>query len=990
MSETAGIQRQFIFFKSRRVESGALRELNFTSLSPLQVSSVHVDGIPNGCTMPIEALSEDTTRALGSSLVLNDAKSVVKELIDNALDAQATAISIEISANTLDVIQVKDDGTGIHVEDRQLLCKRGCTSKIRTIEDLSRLGGALLGFRGEALASIVELSQFVTVTTRVDGEVVGTSIKYAASGMISSSSASHAVGTTIRVQDFLMRIPVRKQSALKASTKTLEAIKSLLFAFAFARPEVRFSLKVPKAKNNKLNWTYAATPNQSLTETTTKIVGKELASVCAHHTITSDDCRATVGTDWAISAMLISASADPVKIRNTTQYIFVDGRPVNTERQTMKEIAKSYKRHVQNSVLSATGVSVQRPFLCMQIRCPPESYDVNVDPAKDEVLFLDLRSAQLLSLVESLFSRAYPKPGNRGEGAENSAIHKSTASPCGTFGFDKNTLRLSRADAEKRDAVNNEAEQEPLSSEDSPLPGSSMRNPFVIAAMNAKIKPVKMGSNQASGLSSMSGSATSDNPDEEALSTPHPGDCSPGETPESHRQCSGHTTPSTSPRPGPPVRRRVNTTTRIDDEEAVSPDSHVDHRVATPQQTGLQSWLTPNAALPPLIRLGEASTNMQRPSSSVDNTTLPDMTAPAYDGIRLSSQVGRRLRPGQKPFKIPSKSKRQGQVSEGLPPTPPSSLHGQHRRSQQGRSPSHFIGSKPGEHGSMSLFSNQQLRHRTSTMSPGNSPLSELSQYDTELNDIMDFEHRKKAAIAHQRIQTARSLSISIRNTLGCSSQPESIGASTDAVEKEPMFGDSGAKFGSKEDGSMKQSNPDPLRNHYKKPIKNLSHSHPDEESETLLDPGEHWASLAMSAGTAACERPVLSHDDPRAYMMRQPPKQLRGKLHRTKSTKLPLESMLPGTETFGLALTTNVFDSLQDISKHVLRLAFFDSYIKYGKVGCTDLDSADPSTLRDWEYSIHSLIDRRDSPRTQKEKDMIANTKFTTSVSSREAEEAT
>lgn len=134
--------------------------------------------------MPIEALPETTTRALGSSLVLNDAKSVVKELVDNALDAQATAISVEISANTLDIIQVKDNGTGIGVLDRQLLCKRGCTSKIRSLEDLSRLGGSYLGFRGEALASIAELGQAVTVSTRVDGEVVGTSMKYGASGML--------------------------------------------------------------------------------------------------------------------------------------------------------------------------------------------------------------------------------------------------------------------------------------------------------------------------------------------------------------------------------------------------------------------------------------------------------------------------------------------------------------------------------------------------------------------------------------------------------------------------------------------------------------------------------------------------------------------------------------------------------------------------------------------------------------------------------------
>jgi DNA mismatch repair protein MutL len=134
--------------------------------------------------MPIEVLPENTTRALGSSLVLNDAKSVVKELVDNALDARATAISIEVSNNTLDIIQVKDNGTGIGVQDRQLLCKRGCTSKIRSLEDLTRLGGFFLGFRGEALASIAELSSAVIVTTRVEGEIVGTSLKYAASGML--------------------------------------------------------------------------------------------------------------------------------------------------------------------------------------------------------------------------------------------------------------------------------------------------------------------------------------------------------------------------------------------------------------------------------------------------------------------------------------------------------------------------------------------------------------------------------------------------------------------------------------------------------------------------------------------------------------------------------------------------------------------------------------------------------------------------------------
>lgn len=135
--------------------------------------------------MPIAALSENTARAICSSLVLNDAISVIKELIDNALDSHATNIIIEIAANTLDIIQVKDNGTGIGIEDRQLLCKRGYTSKIRTFQDLEQLGGTFLGFRGEALASVAELSESVAFTTRVDGETVGTQLKFDSKGKLS-------------------------------------------------------------------------------------------------------------------------------------------------------------------------------------------------------------------------------------------------------------------------------------------------------------------------------------------------------------------------------------------------------------------------------------------------------------------------------------------------------------------------------------------------------------------------------------------------------------------------------------------------------------------------------------------------------------------------------------------------------------------------------------------------------------------------------------
>ena len=122
--------------------------------------------------MSIHALSPSAVKKLGSSQVLVDPSSVVKELIDNALDARATSISVEISANLVDVIQVRDNGHGIPSENRPLLCRRHCTSKIRDLDDLKDVGGKWLGFRGEALASMAEMSGTLAVTTKVEGEAV--------------------------------------------------------------------------------------------------------------------------------------------------------------------------------------------------------------------------------------------------------------------------------------------------------------------------------------------------------------------------------------------------------------------------------------------------------------------------------------------------------------------------------------------------------------------------------------------------------------------------------------------------------------------------------------------------------------------------------------------------------------------------------------------------------------------------------------------------
>ena len=134
--------------------------------------------------MPIAALPLNTVLAIGSTQVLSDSSSLVKELVENALDARASAIFVEISENALDVIQVKDNGHGIAPNDRNLVGRRYCTSKISGFDDLTNIGGLSLGFRGEALASAIELSEGMTLTTKVEGEQVAASIKFNRKGEI--------------------------------------------------------------------------------------------------------------------------------------------------------------------------------------------------------------------------------------------------------------------------------------------------------------------------------------------------------------------------------------------------------------------------------------------------------------------------------------------------------------------------------------------------------------------------------------------------------------------------------------------------------------------------------------------------------------------------------------------------------------------------------------------------------------------------------------
>lgn len=434
-------------------------------------------------TMSIHALPQTAVRTIRSGQALTDPASVVKELIDNALDARASNIAIEISANTLDVIQVKDNGHGIAPTDRPLVAKPYCTSKLKDEKDLALVGSTYLGFRGEALSSALEMSDEMTITTRVEGESIATAIKICQTGDPVQDRATHPPGTTVRVANFLKNQPVRKQVALKAAPKTLTKIKQMLQSYAFARPATRLSLKVIKAKNDKDNWTYAPKIGGGIEDTAFKVVGKPCASQCTWAELEYEG--------FTVQAFLPRLDAHALKISGLGQYVSVNDRPLTSSRGISKQLVRIYKESLKES--SSLG-DAKDPFLYLSLSCPPGSYDANIEPAKDDVLFGDVD--KVVEAVRRLMLISYPE---KDVSAEPTIDHEPTDDGRELFATPAPGARLSRVepkgnmydldeddlalfmdsvDQPRNDAVEEDEQPESIRS-------AAVSNPWITAKMNA-------------------------------------------------------------------------------------------------------------------------------------------------------------------------------------------------------------------------------------------------------------------------------------------------------------------------------------------------------------------------------------------------------------------------------------------------------------------------------------------------------------------------
>ncbi|KAI1498854.1 hypothetical protein F5X99DRAFT_411680 [Biscogniauxia marginata] len=344
----------------------------------------------------ISRLPKSATQFLGSHGVITTPVSLVKELLDNSIDAKATSVEVIVSANSVSKIEVRDNGVGIHPDDYDALGRRSHTSKLRSLEQLRLNASKTLGFRGEALAS-ANCMATVTITTKTSTEPIAALLHISPNtgGVAKQQAVSAPVGTTVSVTDLFGRLPVREQVAIKEARKTLEKFQELLRSYVMARPQLKLSFKVFQIP--KYNWSYAANQNATVKEAAIQIFGVDLAGQCFEKTVTvsgldkEDDSLAKQkpipqGTSYSFETFMTKPDADPHKISRHI-YFSVDGRPLTAKGATIRKLLNIYSKYISIAFQRSSSKIPLNYFIRLNIVCPPGSYDANIEPSKDDVLF---------------------------------------------------------------------------------------------------------------------------------------------------------------------------------------------------------------------------------------------------------------------------------------------------------------------------------------------------------------------------------------------------------------------------------------------------------------------------------------------------------------------------------------------------------------------------------------------------------------------------
>jgi DNA mismatch repair protein MutL len=323
----------------------------------------------------IRILAEAVANKIAAGEVVERPASVVKELLENALDAGANSIRVETEAGGRRMIRVIDDGHGMTHDDALLAFERHATSKLRNADDL--LSIATLGFRGEALPTIAAVSRLL-LETRDAAEAEGTRIEFADGKLIGVKPAGLAAGTTISVADLFYSVPARRKF-LKSDTTELGHIASLVTHYALANPSKHFVLSTPTQE------IINCSPVEKLGERVYQLFGKraleELAEIPSatsafRSAITEPELEA--GEEKATLTVSGFTSRPEVQRANRNGiYVFVNRRLVR-DRLILHAIHEAYRNILPAGVFPATLLFLDMPY---------DEVDVNVHPAKIEVRF---------------------------------------------------------------------------------------------------------------------------------------------------------------------------------------------------------------------------------------------------------------------------------------------------------------------------------------------------------------------------------------------------------------------------------------------------------------------------------------------------------------------------------------------------------------------------------------------------------------------------
>ncbi|WAI00705.1 DNA mismatch repair endonuclease MutL [Methanogenium organophilum] len=305
----------------------------------------------------IRLLDDETVNTIAAGEVIERPASVVKELLENAVDAGADMIKVDISTGTQHIssIQVTDTGCGMHPSDAQMSFVRHATSKIRGPDDLSRIH--TMGFRGEALASIAAVSR-VTLITRTQERDAGTEIVIEGGEILSVSEVSSPQGTTVRVDNIFFNTPARRKFLKSRQTELLHIYRAVE-GEAFAHPESAFRLRVNGKEKLRTQKTTA------ITQTIAQVYGADVA-------------REVIPLSAGTPVMRVDGGiVRPEACRPNAGeiHLCVNGRPV-TSPQIVRGIRAGY------GTLIPKG---RYPAAYLNIRIDTSLVDVNVHPAKREI-----------------------------------------------------------------------------------------------------------------------------------------------------------------------------------------------------------------------------------------------------------------------------------------------------------------------------------------------------------------------------------------------------------------------------------------------------------------------------------------------------------------------------------------------------------------------------------------------------------------------------